>query len=240
VDQACLRTTLARGLLKIKSVKYRHFPELKHFPHRLEASMKELFYFSFADLMARVEYHQEANTLRYATHRKIAYSERVIVEQYLLTNFAQKTEYYKRQPALFVYLGTDAQLTKDLDAFHLKNTLRELVEKEKDVKDSVSGLINQSMQNYYFERIGDTILDARREIADVETGLADERLGMLKMKMEELVKAYNVYTDQKITINEVIPSELKSYFGIPAETEYFQTDHIGPDAGRIDQAEERT
>lgn len=197
--------------------------------------MKELFYFSFADLMARIEYHQEANSLRYATHRKMAISERLIVEQYLLTNFAQKTEYYQRQPALFVYLGTDAQLTKDLDLFHLKNTLKELVEKEKDVKDSVTGLISQSMQNYYFEQIGDAILAARREIANVEIDRADERLGNLKMRMEELVKAYNVYTDQKITIDEIIPSELKSYFGIPAETEYFQADHAGP----IDRAEER-
>ncbi|MGH7596364.1 MAG: hypothetical protein ACREOI_08420 [bacterium] len=201
--------------------------------------MKELFYFSFADLMARVEYHQEANSLRYATHRKMIYSERIIVEQYLLTNFAQKTEYYKRQPALFVYLGTDAQLTKELDTFHLKNTLRELVEKEKDVKDSVSGLISQSMQNYYFEQIGDTILDARREIAEVTAGVSEEWLGGIKIKLAELVKAYNVYTNQKITIDEIIPSELKSYFGIPAETEYFQPDHAVREDGAIDRAEER-
>ncbi len=202
--------------------------------------MKELFYFSFADLMARIEYYQEANSLRYATHRKMTFGERAIIEQYLLTNFAPKTEYYQRQPALFVYLGIDAQLTKDLDLFHLKNTLKELVAKEKDVKDSVSGLINQSMQNYYFEQIGDTILDARRELANVEAGLADERLGGLKMKMEELVKAYNVYTNQKITIDEIIPSELKSYFGMPAATEYFQISHaVRDDDGQIDRAEER-
>jgi hypothetical protein len=205
----------------------------------LEVSMKELFYFSFADLMARVEYHLEANSLRYATHRKMTDSERIIVEQYLLTNFAQKTEYYKRQPSLFVYLGTDAQLTKELDTFHLKNTLRELVEKEKDVKDSVSGLISQSMQNYYFEQIGDAILDARREIAEVTAGVSEERLGGLKIKLAELVKAYNVYTNQKITIDEIIPSELKSYFGIPAETEYFRTDHAVREDGAIDRAEER-
>jgi len=205
----------------------------------LEVSMKELFYFSFADLMARVEYHQEANSLRYATQRKMTLNERIIVEQYLLANFAQKTEYYKRQPALFVYLGTDAQLTKELDTFHLKNTLRELVEKEKDVKDSVSGLISQSMQNYYFEQIGDTILDARREIAEVTADISEERLGELKIKLAELVKAYNVYTDQKITIDEIIPSELKSYFGIPAETEYFRPDHAVREDGAIDRAEER-
>jgi len=178
--------------------------------------MKELLYFSFADLMARVEYHQEANSLRYTTHRQMTCGERVIVEQYLLTTIALKTDYYKRQPALFIYVGLDAQLSKELNLFHLKNSLRSLVEKEADVKDSVNGLISQSMQNYYFEQIGDAILAARREIEHVDIGCAEARLDQLKNKMEELVKAYNVYTDQKITINEVIPSELKSYFGIPA------------------------
>jgi hypothetical protein len=225
------------GFVKAKTELKRRFPNKSNLHTGQEISMKELFYFSFADLMARAEYLQEANTLRYATHRKMAYNERVIVEQYLLTTFAPKTEYYKRQPALFVYLGTEAQLAKELDMFHLKNTLKELVEKEKDVKDSVNGLISQSMQNYYFEQIGDTILDARREIASVGAGIEVDRLGRLKMKMQELVKAYNAYTEQNITMDEVIPTELKSYFGIPAAAEYFHADHAVRDGGEIDRAE---
>src|SRR5574341_2090058 len=110
--------------------------------HKEKSSMKELFYFSFADLMVRVEYQKEANSLRYATHREMTLSERAIVDQYLLTNIALKPDYYKRQPGLFIYLGTDTQLTKDLNLFHLKNTLKSLTDKEKDVKDSVAGLIN--------------------------------------------------------------------------------------------------
>jgi hypothetical protein len=172
--------------------------------------MKELFYFSFANLLARIEYHQKANSLRYATHRKMTFEERVIVENYLLTTYAVKTEYYKRHPALFVYLGTEARLAKDLEAFQSKSAWRELEENE--VSDSVSGLISQSMQNYYFEKIGDTILNARREFGKTEAGLADKQVGRHKVKLEELVKAYNVYTDQKITLDEIIPSELKSCF----------------------------
>ena len=171
--------------------------------------MKELLYFSFADLMARVEYHQEANSLRYATHRNMTYGERVVVEQYLLANSALKTEYYKRQPALFIYSGIDAQLAKELNLFHLKNTLKSLVEKERDVKDSVHGLINQSMHNYYFEQIGDTILEIRQEVA---SGARDEKLNKFKNKVEELLKAYNLYSDQQLTVSEVVPSELQSYF----------------------------
>ena len=119
--------------------------------------MSELFYFSFADLMVRVEYNPEANALRYASHRKMTFNERVVVEQYLLANVAQKTDYYKQAASLFVYLGLEAQLAKDLNVFHLKSTLKDLVAKENDVKASVEGLISSSMQNYYFEQIGDAI-----------------------------------------------------------------------------------
>ena len=79
--------------------------------------MKELLYFSFADMMVKVEYNKDANSLRYASHRKVTFGERVIVEQYLLTNIAVKTDYYKKQPALFIYLGIDAQLVKEMRVF---------------------------------------------------------------------------------------------------------------------------
>ena len=217
--------------------------------------MKELFYFSFADLMARIEYHQEANALRYATHREMTFDERVIVEHYLLTSFAVKTEYYKRPSALFYYLGADARLTKDLAALHLKNPLGAQVEKEEEVEDSVSGLINQSMQNYYFEQIGDTILEARRELANIGVGLADERRGgrprpsfenmndsrgRRKLKLKELVKAYNTYTEQKIILDEIIPTELKSYFDIATERQYFRSDYSVHEGGPIEWVEEKT
>ncbi len=213
--------------------------------------MKELFYFSFADLMARIDYHQNANSLRYATHREMTVSERVAVEQYLLTSFAMKTEYYKRQPAHFAYLGTDKQLTKALEAFQSQGASREL--EEQNVNDSVSGLISQSMENYYFEQIGDTILQARRELGNVEAGSADERRdrarfsfenlhdsrGRRKVKLQELVEAYNFYADQKIDMSEIIPSELKSYFGIPAECEYFQAERSARQGEPIAWAEEK-
>lgn len=173
--------------------------------------MKELLYFSFADLMVRVEYNKEANSLRYATHRKVTFGERVIVEQYLLTNIALKTEYYKKQPALFIYLGVDAQLVKDLNLFHLKNTLKTLVDKEKDVKESVNNLINQSMLSFYFEKIGDTILALRKAI---EFGEEDRGLLEYRDKLEELVEAYNLYADEKIKVEKVLPRELQEHLGL--------------------------
>lgn len=187
--------------------------------------MKELFYFSFADLIARIEYHHEANALCYATHRKITFRERVIVERFLLNTVALQTDYYKRQPALFVCLGTDLHLAKVWDKFHAENTVPEPAGYAKEIEDSIRGLIGRSMQNYYFEQIGEAILEARRNMANGKTGFADDRQGRGKVKLEELVKAYNVYTDQKITPAEIIPSELNSYFGLPAKPEFVRTAH---------------
>ncbi|MCI0514504.1 hypothetical protein L0128_14915 [candidate division KSB1 bacterium] len=173
--------------------------------------MNELLYFSFSDLMIRVEYNPEGNILKYASHRKVIFSERVIVEQYLLSNFALKTEYYRREPALFMYLGKDEQLVRDLNLFHLKHALQNMVAREKDIHEKVSDLISHSMTNYYFERIGEAIRALRFEI---DNHRRPEVIDNNRFQMSELIKAYNVYASQKINLAEIIPEELKSYLGV--------------------------
>ena len=192
--------------------------------------MSELFYFSFADLMVRAEYNREANSLRYASHRKITFNERVLVEQYLLGKHALKTDYYKKEPSFFIYLGKEPQLAKELNLYHLKSTLQTLVDKEKEVKESVHDLIHQSMQTYYFEQIGEALLAMRQEVA---TGVSRERALPLRRKLEELVEAYNLYAQQKISITAVIPADLQPHFGFPLlvpplrEAREVATDKIG-------------
>jgi len=178
--------------------------------------MKELLYFSFSDLLVRVEYSKEANSLRYSSHREIANNERIVIEQYLLSNIAVKTEYYKRCPALFIYLGKDEKLVQDLNMFHLKNTLKILAGREKEVKEKVDELINSSMSKYYFERIGDTILELRKNLKhgnhenDYDKTITTVK--ETKQKMDELIKAYNIYADKKISIKNVMPIDLQEYF----------------------------
>ncbi len=171
--------------------------------------MKELLYFSFSDLLVRVEYSKEANSLKYAAHREISFGERVVVEQYLLSNIALKTEYYNRYPALFIYLGKDSKLLRDLNLFHLKNTIKYLSGRDKEVKQQVEGLIAKSMSNYYFEQIGDEILTLRKK---VNKNLDDVNSVESKAKMDELIKAYNIYSTKKISLDDVIPVDLKEYF----------------------------
>ncbi len=178
--------------------------------------MKELLYFSFSDLLVKVEYSKEANSLKYASHREISFEERVVIEQYLLTNFAAKTDFYNRHPALFIYLGKDEKLVRDLNLFHLKNTLKILAGREKEVKEKVDELINSSMSNYYFERIGEAILDLRKSLKLGQDTNNDPHNVMVvketKEKMTELIKAYNLYTDKKITIEKVVPGDLIGFF----------------------------
>lgn len=177
--------------------------------------MKDLLYFSFADLMVRVDYNKDANALRYTSHRKLSFGERIIIEQYLLTKSALKTDYYKKQSALFVYLGVDAQLERDLKVFHLKNALKTLADKEKDVTASVSELISQSMLTFYFEKIGDTILSIRHALKDDEKN--DAVLIAHKQKLEELVDAYNLYASEKVNIQKVLPSEIYERLGFESK-----------------------
>ena len=178
--------------------------------------MKELLYFSFADLLVRVEYSKEANSLKYSSHRDVSFGERVVIEQYLLSNVALKTEFYNRHPALFIFLGKDEKLTRDLNLFHLKNTLKSLAGREKEVNEKVGNLINNSMSNYYFEQIGETLLELRNNLEQQGAATEPEKnvvaIKETKEKMGELIRAYNIYSDKKISLQNVVPVDLQNYF----------------------------
>ncbi len=172
--------------------------------------MVELFYFSSLDLMIKVEYVKKTNCLRYASHRVMENNERVMAEQYIMGKVAPKTDYSLKLSSMFVYLGTDKRLQKKLASFHRENDLKLLLRKEGEIAASVNNLINVSMRNYYTEKIGELIISARSEL---KAGRQYEpKLANLKQQMNDLLSAYNVYAEQKVTLNEIIPLELKSYW----------------------------
>ncbi len=171
-------------------------------------NMKELLYFSSSDLMIQVSYKKDLNSIHYFSHRELSFGERVVVEQYLLTNIAVKTEYYKKHPAMLNYIGVNSRLVKDLNQFHLKNTMSTVKEKDRDVDDTVKCLISQSMSNYYFEQIGDILV----EMKDTSNSSNDDELFGLASRLTALVEAYNEHSENKVTIDELVPSELKGLF----------------------------
>ena len=170
--------------------------------------MSELLYFSSSDLMIEVDYKQPENLLTYFSHRNLTFGERVIVEQYLLTNVAVKTDYYKKHPSVLNYSGVKVNLVKDLNQFHLKNTIKSLKDKEEHVDGAVKNLIDRAMSSYYFEAIGNKIL----EIRDVVSNTPAEDLSEYRRQMNELIEAYNAYAAKKVCYSEVVPRDLKAFF----------------------------
>lgn len=185
--------------------------------------MTKLLYFSSLGLMIKVEYVKKANSLRYASHREMKNDERAMAEQYIMVKLAPKTDYYLSHSSNFVYLGKDERLKKRLESFHHKNEMRLLNSKEKAITASVKRLINDSMRNYYTEKIGELIMTARSEMKDGQQQRV--KLVSLKQQMNDLLNAYNIYADRKVTLSDIIPSELKAHWPDMEESDCYNIAH---------------
>ncbi|HDP98595.1 MAG TPA: hypothetical protein ENN22_05360 [bacterium] len=172
--------------------------------------MNEAYYFVNLQLLVRADYNKKTNTISYQTHRKMSSDEKVMLEHYILTTFARTTQYYQTSPSTLSYLGTNIELKKDMKLLKLKKILKVMAIHDKQITEKVSELISDSMSNYYFERIGDTILEMRKKI---ETDQIDKLLEIERAKsdIEELLKAYNNYTGKEISIEKVVPKDLMEY-----------------------------
>ena len=82
---------------------------------------------------------------------------------------------------------------------------------EQEATEHVTALINNSMSTYYFERIGDTILEMRKQVSDkhVHKFITIEKT---KKDIEQLIEAYNNYTERKTSIDKVLPRDLIEFF----------------------------
>jgi hypothetical protein len=170
--------------------------------------MNELLYFSSVDLLIRVDYSPDTNALRYWTNRKPEATERRLVEQYLLSEFAARVGYYDRAPSLFICMGTDPQLNNELQTKRVQESVGETASREKQVEAEVKAAIKASMKAYYFEQLGDEILAFRRE---VEQGGLPERIREAKVRISQLLGAYNLYSDQRLSLKDILPADLQDY-----------------------------
>jgi len=173
--------------------------------------MEDLLYFTFSKLLVKVKYSEQNNTLSYSSHREMTKKERAIIENYILTKIANKTEYYKQGSSSFVYAGKEDKLKRDLKLLRLKRMLKSLAVREEIAKKEVDELISSSLKSYYFDRIGDTLLQIREQIKE------DKKINLItiektKNDFKELVKAYNVYSDNKISMERAVPADLKEIF----------------------------
>ncbi|MDZ7271257.1 MAG: hypothetical protein ONB30_00985 [candidate division KSB1 bacterium] len=170
--------------------------------------MNELLYFSSVDLLIRVDYSPDTNALRYWTNRETDATERRLVEQYLLSEFAARVGFYERAPSLFICMGTDTRLNDELETKKAQEPTSENTSREQRVEAEVRAAIRESMKVYYFERLGDEILAFRHE---VEQGASTERIRDAKVRMSQLLGAYNLYSGQRLSLSEVLPADLRDY-----------------------------
>ena len=161
--------------------------------------MKELFYFSNSDLMIQVQNDEENNSLKYTSHREISSGERELVERYLRNNFANSVF----SIAELDYVGINKQLEKNLSQLQVKqkpSPKRPPVSSKKAEK-AVRSLISDAMSTYYFDKIGDKLIEMKHNPNVLEN------LSKYKTELLDLVSAYNVHAVKKITLSKVLPKE---------------------------------
>ena len=173
--------------------------------------MEELVYFGKFDLLIKVFYDRDVNTIRYVSHRKIAENERKFVENYLIMNYGSEVGYFEEDYGALMFVGVDANLDAQLQSFRLEHDLKKINARSYELDAKVRQLVKGSLKEFYFERIGDSLLEFREQLqkGDQEEQVALERL---KYNILKLIEAYNNYSEQKVTLDTAVPSDLRVYF----------------------------
>ncbi|MBN1465496.1 hypothetical protein JXA02_07030 [candidate division KSB1 bacterium] len=171
--------------------------------------MDELFYFPTFDLLIKVIYASEANSIRYATHRVVKPQEKRIVERYVLHEIAPKTEYYTRHPSLLLYMGVDLSLKKELKTYQVKDTIKTIIDQKHSIDQKVQDLISSSLSNYYFERLGDKLLHLRHIM---ESSLGPVEFEKTVKEIKALLNAYNQNSGQEIDMRTILPPEAIAHY----------------------------
>ena len=169
---------------------------------------KQLVYFSSPNLMVRVSFKRGPNAIQYSSHREMVINERSGIERYLLDNVPIKAKHTKNTAPAVQYMGVEEDLVTKLDQLPSRHKRLSVVEKESRVEDAVRELINQSLANYYFEQIGNALVEIRRLSGSLDMSLLS---GGFEEKLRELVEAYNLHTEKKVSVHEIVPEELREY-----------------------------
>jgi hypothetical protein len=171
--------------------------------------MDELFYFPTFDLLIKIVYAGEANSIRYATHRAVKTNEKKVVERYILQEVAPKTDYYERHPSLLLYMGVDVSLKKELKTYQVKDTIKTIIDRKHSIDEKVQNLISSSLSNYYFERLGDKLLTLRRVM---ESDAGAEAFENTLREIKALLHAYNQNSGQEVDIRTILPPEAIKHY----------------------------
>ncbi|NOY57710.1 MAG: hypothetical protein GXO75_02095 [Calditrichaeota bacterium] len=170
--------------------------------------MDDLYFFPSLNVLIKIVYSKDANSLRYATHRRVSEKERKVIEQYILREYGPQTQYYKRWPSILLYMGIEKNLEKELKYYRLQDTFKEILTSKAQVEKKVKKLISQSLSNYYFERVGDELVKLRQYIMMDNAEKVDESMNVITV----LLEAYNQNSGQSIEITRILPKEVLEHF----------------------------
>lgn len=171
--------------------------------------MDDLFYFPKFDVLTKITYAADVNSLRYASHRKVTSEEKKVIERYILQEIAPKTDYYKKSPSLLLYMGVDASLKKELKIYQVKDTIKNILVRKEEIDIQVRAVISSALSEYYFERLGDRLLELREAVEEKKSG---ETIEKLLKDVAALLEAYNQNSGRKVAIESVLPKEVISQF----------------------------
>lgn len=149
---------------------------------------KELFYFAKKEIMVQLNIFPGYAT--YRTHRAVTEDEKEVVERYFSKNI-------EMMPDVVQYAGVDNYLAKQIPVDlkkkkQEKQSVNDMIDsilagagELPEVNAAVKDLIESSMQQYYFDKIGDTILEIRDAKDQGRSTFELERF------LAEYCKAYN-------------------------------------------------
>ncbi|NOZ62965.1 MAG: hypothetical protein GXO74_15015 [Calditrichaeota bacterium] len=173
--------------------------------------MEELVYFSKFQLLIRAGYDRDLNVIRYETHRKPLPEEKKSVEVFLISKFALDTDYFQESSSSLIFNGVDGALEKNLAQMQFESYAKKLDSHYWELELKVSELVHGSLRKFYFEHLGDSILEFRKK---VNKRNPDKEIVVEKLKHNilELIEAYNRYSETKVTVDKAVPRDLRDYF----------------------------
>ena len=125
--------------------------------------MKKLYYLSSFDLLLRIHFNRDSSSVRFVTHRPIRHDEKRVVEEFVLKR-AREVDPGFAEPSLMFYLGVDEKLSKDIRYYRLRGTIDKVLTKKQIIDQQVQDLIHSALSNYFFERLGEKLLELRQAL----------------------------------------------------------------------------
>lgn len=140
---------------------------------------REFYFFMEMDILVALTFEGY-----YWTHRTVRNS----IEK---NNLEEAIRLQSGHTQKLIYLGVDTRLVAQKARLNRDKSVRRMSAKEKKVHSNVQSLIKTSMENYYFEKIGNALIDLRNTPTDQQ----------LRANIMIYIDSYNAHVPPNKKIN---------------------------------------